>query len=280
MDRHGTCFDLSPAGHLMASLEPSSLLIERLRHFDRFSTVAYIGSLLTIPALHANELRIETLVRLASIHCNGRDQLSRSEVSIWLNDLMALTPIPGMEDPPEDVFILNIRTARGNYRTFAGLWDNLDFYLQETIDVLFTGAIPPGGETLRETLFALLRLSEATADRLQLARWMDGGGEPTVAIDLPSESQISDHTNAILFTVPQLAELGIAEANLSAFVTNNSGSNISEPEPLELKPLLKLGDCYVLALPTAVSSAVCALALEWLGAHGFLSIFQATLRRK
>lgn len=85
-----------------------------LRTYDPKSAIAQLGGLLTVPALQANTIRIETLVHLAIAHCHGRCDLRRSEIGHMLNEQLGETPVTLLEDPIEDVFVANVETPEGN----------------------------------------------------------------------------------------------------------------------------------------------------------------------
>jgi len=86
----------------------------RLRTYDPRSAIAQLGGLLTLPALQANTIRVETLVHLAAAHCHGRRDLRRSEIGHLLNERLRETSVTSIEDPVEDVFVTNVETPEGN----------------------------------------------------------------------------------------------------------------------------------------------------------------------
>jgi hypothetical protein len=66
---------------------------------DPKSTVTQLGGLLTVPALQANTIRIETLVHLAVMNCHGRRKPGLTEIDHWQNRQLASTWIASLEDP-------------------------------------------------------------------------------------------------------------------------------------------------------------------------------------
>ena len=85
-----------------------------LRKYDLRSTVTQLSGLLTMPALQANTIRIETLVHLAVAYCRGSLKPGLSEMSYWLNRQLGRTQIASLEEPVEDVFVTNVETPEGN----------------------------------------------------------------------------------------------------------------------------------------------------------------------
>jgi hypothetical protein len=142
-----------------------------LRKYDLKSTVTQLSSLLTVPALQANTIRIETLVHLAVAYCRGRLKPGLSEMSYWLNRQLGNTKITSLEDPAEDVFVTNIETPEGNRRVFEGIWESSDYSVQVVLETLDNRRAPPECRELLVPAFALLRLSDCVAERAGLQRW-------------------------------------------------------------------------------------------------------------
>ena len=172
----------------------------------------------------------------------------------------------------------------GNFRIFEGIWESNDIYLQETIDALFEGQPPPRSENLHDSIFSLLRLSDAVAERLRLPRWAEGNGHRE-HVEVPSNDQIASHRNTIVVTSQQLADLGLTAINLAEFIYDDATFSRLTNEfighsSLERRPLLKLQDGLLLVLPSAVSIAVRRYSVEWMSIHGLLQSFQLKLRRR
>jgi hypothetical protein len=143
-----------------------------LKEFSRKATVARCGGLLTVPAFHANTIRIETMLHLAVANCAGKRNPTFSDIGRWLNRNLANSAVATAEDPPEDVFVSNICSKVGNFRLFEGTWESSDFHLQQMLDSAeaLSVAIAPLASALRN-VYALLRMGDAVAARLNLVRW-------------------------------------------------------------------------------------------------------------
>ena len=76
-----------------------------------------------------------------------------------------------LEDPVEDVFVTNVETPEGNRRIFEGTWESNDYFLQVVLDTLMGSKAPEECRSLLRPAFALLRLSDCVAARLDMHRW-------------------------------------------------------------------------------------------------------------
>ena len=97
-----------------------------LKKYDAKSAIPQLGALLTVPALQANTVRLETLVHLAVAHCHGCSRPGVTQIDEWLNNHLGNTGIARLEDPAEDVFVTNVGTPEGNRRIFNGIWHSND----------------------------------------------------------------------------------------------------------------------------------------------------------
>ena len=230
---------------------------ESLQKYDFLSTLSKVVSLLTLPYLQANSHRIENLIYLVIANCK-KTNLSPTNIEIenWLNKHIERN----QEDPIEDVFVTNIITPLGNHRIFEGLWHSNDFFLQKTIDSLYS----KDGEykEILMHIFNLLKLSDAIVERAGLSRWDYSKDTcPQNDIKLPSQSEIQSYSNRVIFTMKELNSLGIYPQLLAPFsFTKKDAPTLTKENygcsELEKKPLIYFGDKFVVALPNAISSAI------------------------
>lgn len=157
-------------------------LLSQLGKFNRRATLEKLSALLTFAELHANTLRLELLVHLASLHCRGSKTPSRHQMKHWLNEELGDSEAARSEDLAEDVFVHNVMWETGNFRIFEGVLEGNGHYLQDTLDAIFLGTRPPGSEELRNAVFGLLTISEALASASEIPRWTMGTGQPHVII--------------------------------------------------------------------------------------------------
>ena len=252
-------------------------LAKTLTNYRQGSTVAQIGGLLTAPSLQPYILRLEFLVHLAVIHCSGQRDPSQQDVTAWLADYLGLTPVVLLEDPPEDVFVSNVRTRDGNRRIFEGVWDANDYFAQQLVDVLSHAGAPRHCRDLIAPITALLTLSDTVAKRLTLSRWHSGSPFSS-PLRLPSSSQYPRHAQAVTFGDSDLTTLGLTSSRLQPFVLHEEDrqSLVSESlqySALERRPLVCIDGSLIFALPTAASVAIRRFVFAELKASDHLHAF-------
>lgn len=248
-------------------------LAKKLAEFSLDSTITQVAGLLTVPSLQPFTLRLELLAHLAILHCQGTRASRLHDVTSWIRDYLGDTPAALLEDPPEDVFLSNVRTASGNRRLFEGLWESADFSTQQLLDVLSPELVGP--------IDALLTLSESVADTLNLPRWLYVQ-PPAAGVRFPSSSRHNLHTDATIFDNDRLATLDIDSELLQPFVLREQDhtailSETIHHTSLERRPIISINDRLVLAVPTAVSAAVRRFALAQLTQTQKLAAFAQDL---
>lgn len=254
----------------------------RLRTCDPKSAIARLGGLLTVPALQANTIRIETLVHLAAAHCHGRRDLRRSEIGHMLNEQLGETPVTSLEDPIEDVFVANVETPEGNRRLFEAGWESSAYSAQAVLDTLRCFNDSPEYRNLLASALALLKLSDYVAERVGLRRWDVVSSAPTREIRLPSAAEVVRRAHAITFTRGQLDALGVTREAVEPFILRDKDKRALRQESightsLERRPLVDFGDELVLGLPHAVSPAIRRFVLSELRQLDLLNEFGRTL---
>jgi hypothetical protein len=150
-----------PKVHLLAGV---------LKGYDLSWTVAKIAGLATVPRFQANSYRVEILSMIAVACCAGTKRPTWQHFRTWLNRQLGTFEIACMEDPAEDVFVVNVLTPEGDFRVLGGLWE----CGESATTLLFEALTAYGGKGQRAWLrpaIALLRLSDAMAARAGLHRW-------------------------------------------------------------------------------------------------------------
>ena len=252
-------------------------LAKVLEAYDPNCTIPYVAGLLTMPSLQPATVRLELLTHLAVLYCRGTRTPGGDEASMWLNHHLGNTPAVSLEDPPEDVFLSNVRTPTGNRRVFEGLTESTDHFVQQTVEVLLHPGSPPALRRLFPTIDALLKLSDSIAAQLNLPRWCQET-QPTDALTIPSPQNCIRHTAAVTFTNDRLRLIEVDSTLLRPFVLPDQDPNCLESEDpfrssLERRPLMNLADRLVLVRPTAVGAALRAFVLEELDRSGHLRVF-------
>ncbi len=249
------------AGRILASLSLSK-------------TLSIVASLLTVPSLDANTLRLEALVHMVLSGATGSETPSRGTLMALLNRELGRSPCASREDPVEDVFVANVMTQKGNRLLLTGLWESIEFYIQRLYNIVCT--LPTDEQTtlLLRRVEALLRLCTEICNRRNLRRFDVGEGNPGGTILLPSGRQLAELQHSVEFTCQQLANLGITEEDISPFVfqtedTCELAEAAIEKSPLHARPIVIVGQMYVVALPSAVGNAIREHILRWMIDRGY-----------
>ena len=235
-------------------------LAKTLTQYHLDSTVRQVAGLLTVPSLQRFALRLEVLTHLAVLHCRGNRVATPNDLASWLNDYLGATPVAPLEDPPEDVFVSNVRTDSGNRRLFEGLWESADYFTQQLVNVLSFNEAPSRWSYLADPIDALLALSDSVADELNLPRW-HSAAETALDPVLPPSVQCNRHAKAIAFDEKRLAALDVDPQHLEPFILQGDDLTTMRSETLrhtslERRPLFRTADGLTLVLPTAVSAAL------------------------
>ena len=156
-------FSGGPSIESLAASHPR--LVPELRSREPVASAASFAALLIAPELQANCFRLEYLVHLALAYCSGTAQptqdLLQKSFKILGDGFCGMA-----EDPAEDVFVSLVSTSRGNFRVFEGIREGNGFHLQRVLNVVETMPSAPPFLEIREAVEALLRISEAVADRV------------------------------------------------------------------------------------------------------------------
>lgn len=243
------------------SVEASPELVTEISQWGRMYAANMIAGLLTEPSLHANDIRLEWLVRLVIARSNGNRKPSQQQLSKVLNGYLADTHVDRLEDPIEDVFCDWVNTREGSYRIILGRWEGAASYTQTVYDAF---AALPDGELKASALnsvHALLRLSDALAERASVSREVGSAGEPMGLIPIPGKQRLEELRRRVRFRADALLEMGIDPQLLESYVLKEdhfpyvSDRPVGDT-PLEFHPLLKDGDWFTVAAPSNISVAV------------------------
>ena len=260
---------------------------EQLRHlseifakFNPESAIPQLAALLTVPSLQANAIRIEAAIHYAVACSQGYHRVGSEEIERLLNTELA--GISYMEDPVDDVFVANVITPEGNCRVFQGVWDANDYYAQTIVTVFVSHEIPHECQEIVESVFALLRVSEEIARRMDLLRWHRETSTAQGDIRLPDAPVLRRATDSVSFTKDELSDMGIDIDALSPFVLGEADKHSLLTQTignthLERYPLVRIGENLICALPTSISPAIRRYAVEELDKRRQLGAFNRAL---
>jgi len=188
-----------------------------LERFEFESTAPLIAGLLIAPELHANTLRLQALILLASMACKGDKKAEPSDIQPLVSSLEKEHPYAYFEDPPEDVFTSYIATPAGGWIAFSGIFANGYFWLERLLIFLEGKTNLPTFSELFDENLALVKLADAVARRAGVERYASGGGESAGSITAPCEELVKSRSCALTFTDAELEAEGIDRSDLASF---------------------------------------------------------------
>lgn len=254
---------------------------EEIRDYDPVRLAATFGGLLHVPDLQSSGLRIEALVHYALAFSRGTKKPTDKIVGRLFKALG--DGVAGrLEDPAEDVFIANIRTPRGNFRILEGTWEAAGFNLQRFINALERVPRHEPYDSLRESVYALLRLADLACERVKLVRYQLGNEIPADAIPTKILAALGSAQRWVRFSEEYLNALGVALSDLGPFsFAQEKRDGLLKQQlghsDLERSPIIIRNDEVHLVLPTAVSSAIRRYVIERMDEYGMRVNFVRTL---
>jgi hypothetical protein len=247
-------------------------LLKRLARFEPLAAARTFANLLLQPRLQGNNFRAEVLAQLALTCAKGKAKVDPSALRQIYN-AMDQGWAGRLEDPPEDVFVSQVRCRAGNFRLIEGMWEGNGFYLQLFLDLV--EGIPRGvnGDRIRASVLAMLRLSDTLCDRAGLARWTMGAMNALDIIDTKRAASLLVGRNKLRFTLNDLAESEVDLTALEPFLFELASAVdlLDRPpagSPVESRPLVFDGTALHVVLPTAFSAAIRAFVINTLRDSG------------
>ena len=238
-------------------------LLAQLEEYDPLRLAASFAGLLTVPALQSNCLRLEILVHLALTHCHGSRKPNDKLVSRLFTALGE-----GMagryEDPSEDVFVTLIRTPRGNFRVLEGIWEAAGFNLQRVISALERVPSGPRFDYIRNSVYALLRLSDIICERAKLKRYELGNAIPESTLGRKHLDSLGSLRRVVRFSQNDLADAGITLDHLAEFFFDPDLRDSLKSEglghsSLERYPIAQRNDDILVLLGTYILDSLAVL---------------------
>ena len=254
-----------------------------LRCLEKFSfplVAAPLAGLLIRCENHTASVRIEALIHLAALACRGDREVGQRQLREWLNVAVYNDPITECEIPVEDVFVSNVDAWFGNVRLFNGRWQNNAEYVRACVETLLRIQEQPWVLQTLGHIMALLRVSEAVAERAGTARNSRTASRPgeKIALSVSSVTHLSGHVS---FSDDELVAIGVDPGTLSPFFIHREhtdsliGQSIGH-SVLERRPLLRFNGRTTVVLPTAIGAAIRRFVMERALAVSDLRLFQST----
>lgn len=254
-----------------------------LHTFHPIRLAATFGGLLLQPALQSNCLRLEALVQLSMAMGDG-DQSATS--AVLLKGFSSVGFSHGSaEDPPEDVFVGNIASHRGNFLVLVGTWESGTFYLQRLVNMIDDLQNDPNLRLMADCVYALLTLSDLACRRAGLKRNLKGAEEQAQVLPNELAGQHQALQGLVEFSWDDLMHFRVAPNHLAPFTFEVEGrrglldQSIGNTD-LERSPVAIAGRSFFLVLPTAVSGAIRRFIIETMGSGENREFFVQMLARE
>lgn len=157
-------------------VKDNKLLITDLSRYDSTFAIPLLASLLTLPKLQSNCIRLEILVVLAVLYCQGRKKLHIADAVRWFSQIGKSQCVLG-EDQAEDVFVSLVQGRSGDYRLLEGVWEAAGFYTQKVLDVITRMPDTEPFGQIKRSVHALLVISDMVCENAGLHRYQLGSDE-------------------------------------------------------------------------------------------------------
>ena len=185
-----------------------------------------------------------------------------------------------MEDPVEDVFVGCVNSEFGSFRLFAGVFSDGDFWIERLLAFLAEKQNFPPFELVIQPVLQLLKISDALAERTELARYSASGGFVSGKAQIPQWRKVLICANAVHFSVADLAALDIDLEMLKDFLFSDERKALLQGEELwnssfERHPLLMVEGGVIVTAPSQIQSAVLRYLIEHItkGLGGWADMF-------
>jgi hypothetical protein len=242
-------------------------LVSKLRRYSLPHAAQLVGGLGVLPELFENTIRIEILAHLVAACCSGEAKPNAANVAEWIGKLMADSPFASAEDPAEDFFVGCVNSEFGTHRIFQGVFTD-GAYLVERLLIFFAekSTFPTFQETI-DGVLALLKLSDALAERGGLTRYSAGGGSASDRIRLPRWRELGPRVASVFFSEDDLQLLGIPKGVLAEFVLSatHRADLLKESmwsSSLERRPLLETANGVIILQPSTLARAAVRFMTE------------------
>ncbi len=192
-------------------------LVSDLSSYNPATAIPLLASLLTLPEYQSQCIRLEILVTLAIVFCEGRKRANIGDTERWFSQIGKSRCVVG-EDPTEDIFVSLVHDQKGNYRLLEGVWEGAGFYTQRVLEVVST--MPDKGvfEQIKRSFFALLNISDMVCEKAGLHRYQRGSDVMNRVLspnNIPEREELISH---VLVTFKELNERGITLNDIEPFI--------------------------------------------------------------
>ncbi|MCB1066359.1 MAG: hypothetical protein KDN20_26005 [Verrucomicrobiae bacterium] len=198
---------------------------------------------------------------LACLACKGEKKADVNDLRDTFEAFQKEHPFLHLEDPLEDVFTSYIVTPVGGWISFSGIFADGPFWVQRLLNFLEEKTDYPTFREILDSSLALVKLTDATALRVGLVRYSQGGGTPKKITELPDQEILLPRKDSVIFSNEELLSFGVERDSLEDFnLSEERRSHLLEEDlldnALERFPILLCEGYVVLIEPSQVCRAV------------------------
>lgn len=258
--------DIFETQHMLTELlkPQADRLGTTFRPYDARASIGAIGGLLTIPELQANTVRLEAIAHLAVANTNGNKKPTKQDAARWFKQVGHV--FKHMEDAAEDVFVTRVHMEGQNFRVLEGLAEANGHYLQHML--LAVESMPTHGvySSIKRACRAMLTLSDTICARSGLDAFCCGAEYGADALPISDIPTLKTLATRVTFTESDLADASISRRMLEQFFLPLGKRNVEiggyGDSWLEKRPLIDFGNEIVVALPSAMGTAIRRAVIE------------------
>ena len=233
-------------------------LARKLSRFSFPKAAQLVAALGLLPELLENSIRIEVLTHLVATCCNGKVQPKPADLFEWVGKFMSDSPVAPKEDPAEDLFVACVNSDYGSYRIFQGNFADGAFLVERLIAFYAEKPDFPSFQETIDGILALLKISDALAERAGIPRYCAGKGSAAQRIYLPKWKVLEPKVRSVVFTDEELNSFGIEKGLLTDFLFKEEHREQLAQEKLwnsslERRPLLEVENGILVLEPSTLS---------------------------
>lgn len=254
----------------MSASQDFKALAEQLRAYGAADLAAGVGGLQLLPENADHLVRLEAAaVLVASVESTSKGgRLSAKRWRELFNKPpMSPSQFSSNEDRYDDVFVDEVSFFGGSYGILPGLMDDAASVVQRLVEAIFLPRTPMSSLAFMERVARMtligLRLSSEIVWRAGLKRGQGGAHTDDVLI-FPS-GQFQSLKAAVTFSREDMEaffeETDTRESDLAPFVRAQAAQQEYlediDSSPVLRSPRLRIGDGYVVVLPSGLLAALC-----------------------
>lgn len=237
-----------------------------MKHCSLSSCLACFGAMLTLPEFQSNNRRLEILIHLALMFARGRVALTPGKASAWFNQLDEGT-CGRVEDPAEDVFVAPVTLSSESFLVFEGTAEGNAFQTQVFLNAL--DDMPDRGAylALKNSVRALLRVSQTMAERVGVDEFLVGNTVPASKIGKPGAEVWSQLMKNVTFSFDELDEIGVTRQELQPFIIHEDTFELLDKlqpghTPVEAHPVYETKKGLIFFAPSVIGLAIRHFIIE------------------